>query len=95
MTSHLARALPLLGCAVAQPILAEPVQEQVIVTATRLPTPGQSLPLSWSGLPASDIEFTGHIHVNELLQQVSGAWISRACRNRCTDGLAGAMARKA
>ncbi|MEM8659312.1 MAG: TonB-dependent receptor [Pseudomonadota bacterium] len=54
-----------------------PELEQVIVTATKVPEDGLKLPLSWSSISEETLEFIGHTHVNEVMQQVPGAWISR------------------
>jgi outer membrane receptor protein involved in Fe transport len=63
---------------VAVPLLAEtPVEEQVLVTASRLQEPGQTLPLAWSRVDASDLAITAPVHVNEIVQRVPGAWIAR------------------
>lgn len=55
----------------------EVLTEQVLVTATRLETSGESLPLAWSAIDEESLELTGHVHINEIMQQVPGAWISR------------------
>ncbi|TGD74708.1 TonB-dependent receptor [Mangrovimicrobium sediminis] len=51
--------------------------EQVLVTASRLPESGSALPLSWSSVDADALALTGHVHINELMQRVPGAWLSR------------------
>lgn len=51
--------------------------EQILVTATRVQTSGDSLPLAWSVVDADALKLTGHVHINEVMQQVPGAWISR------------------
>jgi iron complex outermembrane receptor protein len=51
--------------------------EQTIVTATRADINAASLPLSWSVVDADALALAGQVHINELMQQVSGAWISR------------------
>lgn len=53
------------------------LQEQTLVTATRTQTNAMSLPLSWSVVGTDAIDLAGQVHINELMQQVSGAWISR------------------
>ena len=55
----------------------ELLTEQVLVTATRLETSAESLPLAWSTIDEESLELTGQIHINEVMQQVPGAWISR------------------
>jgi iron complex outermembrane recepter protein len=54
-----------------------PVQEQILVTATRHAVDGQTAPLTWSGISDESIDLAGQIHINELMQQIPGAWISR------------------
>jgi len=51
--------------------------EQVLVTATRTEQNGQDLALTWSAVDQDAIQLTGHVHINELMQRVPGAWISR------------------
>ena len=64
--------LPLLsGQAPAQEL------ETVIVSATRMAEDGATLPLAWSAVDADALELTGHVHINEAMQRVPGAWISR------------------
>ncbi len=54
-----------------------PAQEQVLVTASRLPEAGASLPLSWSSVDSDAVNLTDAVHISELMQRVPGAWISR------------------
>jgi len=54
-----------------------PAQEQLVVTASRIPEDGTRLPLAWSSLSASDLALIGHTHINEAMQQVPGAWVVR------------------
>jgi iron complex outermembrane recepter protein len=53
------------------------VEEQVLVTASRLPEDGLKLPLAWSSISQDDLELIGATHINELMQQVPGAWVAR------------------
>jgi outer membrane receptor protein involved in Fe transport len=53
------------------------LQEQVLVTASRVPEDGLKLPMAWSSLDASDLALIGHTHVNEAMAQVAGTWIVR------------------
>ncbi len=55
----------------------EALSEQILVTATRIGTTGESLPLAWSAISEEALELTGHVHINEVMQQIPGAWISR------------------
>ena len=54
-----------------------PPQEQVLVTASRLPQQARPLPMAWSQVAREDLALTGHVHINEVMQRVPGAWISR------------------
>jgi outer membrane cobalamin receptor len=62
---------------VAHASAAATVQEQVVVTASRLEEAGQSLPLAWSSIDEGALGITGAVHVNEIMQRVPGAWIAR------------------
>lgn len=55
----------------------EDVIEQTLVSATRQPLDGASLPLSWSVIDDEALRLTGQVHINEVMQQIPGAWISR------------------
>lgn len=55
----------------------EKLLEQTLVTATREAVNASSIPLSWSVVDADALALSGAVHINELMQQVSGAWISR------------------
>lgn len=70
LAAHLIACLP-------PPATAVEIQETVLVTATRIPEDGRSLPIAWTPVSGDTIRFTGHVHINELMQQVPGAWISR------------------
>ena len=51
--------------------------ETVIVSASRIPENGASLPLAWSAVDSPALALTGHVHINEAMQRVPGAWIAR------------------
>jgi iron complex outermembrane receptor protein len=51
--------------------------EQTLVSATRQPLDGASLPLAWSVIDDEALRLTGQVHINEVMQQIPGAWISR------------------
>ncbi|MFT7524938.1 MAG: iron complex outermembrane receptor protein [Arenicella sp.] len=51
--------------------------ETVLMIGTMRDQNGSTVPLSWSEIDANAIALTRHTHINELMQQVSGAWISR------------------
>ncbi len=54
-----------------------PAPEQVLVTASRVPEDGRKLPLAWSSISEEELALVGHTHINEVMQQVPGAWIAR------------------
>ena len=56
---------------------AEAELETIIVSASRLQEDGGRLPIAWSKIDADALELTGHVHINEAMQRVPGAWISR------------------
>ncbi|MEM6545650.1 MAG: TonB-dependent receptor, partial [Pseudomonadota bacterium] len=55
----------------------EPLVEQVIVSASRVPESGFALALPWSQIDTDAIELTAAVHINQLLQRAAGTWISR------------------
>ncbi len=62
----------------ASAVTAEPVfDEEILVTASRLPQEASALPLSWANINGDALSLTGHVHINEAMQRVAGAWISR------------------
>lgn len=75
------RTLPLLIAVFSitpQPAISEEdLTEQVLVTATRINSEGNTLPLAWSVISEDALTLTGHTHINEIMQQVPGAWITR------------------
>ncbi|AQA19370.1 TonB-dependent receptor [Halioglobus japonicus] len=77
MSYRLPLAAAVLLCTLNPTFADELVEEQVLVTATRLPTNADNLPLSWSSIDQQAINLAGQVHINELMQQVPGAWISR------------------
>ena len=74
-------SLPAIGAAalVLCPLVhaQAPVLEQVLVTATQVPEDGLKLPLAWSSISEDTLALVGHTHINEVMQQVPGTWISR------------------
>ena len=46
--------------------------EQVLVTATRVETNGNGLPMAWSAISKEALELTGHVHINEVMQLRTG-----------------------
>lgn len=54
-----------------------PLLETVLVSATRLEAGAADLPLAWSTLEPDALALVAHVHINEAMQAVPGAWISR------------------
>ncbi|MFV8816394.1 TonB-dependent receptor [Haliea sp. E17] len=52
-------------------------QEQVLVSASRLPEAALTLPLAWTSIDNDALAMTGAVHASEIMQRVPGAWISR------------------
>ena len=70
--------LPALLAVTALPLSsAELLTEQIIVTANRVQESALTLPLAWSSIDEEALALTGQVHVNEIMQRVPGAWISR------------------
>jgi outer membrane receptor protein involved in Fe transport len=53
------------------------IEEQVLVTANRVPEEALRLPLAWSTVDSDALALIDPIHINEVMQRVPGAWISR------------------
>ncbi|NQX88124.1 MAG: TonB-dependent receptor [Halioglobus sp.] len=66
-------------CLLSPPLLAERTSEpeNILVTASRIEENAMTLPLSWTTLSEQTIEFVNPVHINEIMQRVPGAWISR------------------
>ncbi|CAA0100702.1 Vitamin B12 transporter BtuB [Halioglobus japonicus] len=65
----------LLVCAV--PAYAAPVEEDILVTASRVQEDALKMPLSWSTVSEETLSLVDPVHINEIMQRVPGAWISR------------------
>lgn len=63
--------------AAAQVQQPDSLLEYVLVSATQVPQNAHSLALNWATLDTEALAITGHVHINELMQRVPGAWISR------------------
>ena len=74
---HAARyaVLPLL--AMSHLVLGDPVEENILVTASRVQEDALRLPLAWSTVDSGTIALVDPVHINEIMQRVPGAWISR------------------
>ena len=55
----------------------ESITETVLVTASRVPEDGLKLPLAWSSVDSDTLALIDPVHINEVMQRVPGAWISR------------------
>jgi len=53
------------------------IEEQVVVTASRIKEGALRLPLAWSSVDSDALALIDPIHINEVMQRVPGAWISR------------------
>ena len=53
------------------------VEENILVTASRVQEDALRLPLAWSRVNSEDLALVDPIHINEAMQRVPGAWISR------------------
>jgi len=53
------------------------VEDNVLVTASRIPEDALQLPLAWSTINSATLALVNPIHINEVMQRVPGAWISR------------------
>ena len=52
-------------------------EENILVTASRVEEDAMTLPLAWSVVNSETLEFIDPVHINEIMQRVPGAWISR------------------
>ncbi|MEZ5501296.1 MAG: TonB-dependent receptor [Halioglobus sp.] len=55
----------------------EPVEEDILVTASRVQEEALQLPLAWSTVNQGTLELVDPVHINEVMQRVPGAWVSR------------------
>ncbi|NND67217.1 MAG: TonB-dependent receptor, partial [Halioglobus sp.] len=69
--SLIAGALPFLASA------EETLTEDVLVTASRTQEAAAALSLAWSAVDGDALSTVAPVHINEIMQQVPGAWISR------------------
>ncbi len=63
--------------ALAVPGQGAVVEDDVLVTATRVPEEALRLPLSWTTVDSKALALVNPVHINEIMQRVPGAWISR------------------
>lgn len=73
--------LPALALCLLTPLLpahAENIApEDILVTASRVAEDARALPLAWSSLLEDDLNKVAAVHLNEAMQRVPGAWLSR------------------
>ena len=55
----------------------QPVEEDILITASRVEEDALQLPLSWSTINSATLALVSPIHINEVMQRVPGAWVSR------------------
>ncbi|MAT93128.1 MAG: TonB-dependent receptor [Halioglobus sp.] len=77
MRQSIARAAALVPLLLAHDRVAAEVQEQVLVTASRVEEAALALPLSWSVVDSEELQLVAPVHIAEILPRVPGAWISR------------------
>jgi len=56
---------------------SEPVEEDILVTASRVQENALQLPLAWSTISEETLALVDPVHINEVMQRVPGVWISR------------------
>jgi iron complex outermembrane recepter protein len=66
----------------AWPVLApyaisEPLAEDILITASRVEENALHMPLAWTTINSETLALVSPIHINEIMQRVPGAWISR------------------
>lgn len=61
----------------ALPGFGEPVEEDILVTASRVQETALTLPMAWSTVNSATLALVDPVHINEIMQRVPGAWISR------------------
>ena len=70
-------ALSLPTISLGQTADPEDALENVIVTASRLPTSAMTLPVAWSVVDQATLERIAPQHSNQVFNRVAGAWVSR------------------
>lgn len=51
--------------------------DNILVTAERITVDASTVPMTFANVGTEELELTGAIHINEIMQRVPGAWISR------------------
>ncbi len=68
-----------LGSLLATALLAhgEEVEENVLITASRVQEDALQMPLAWTAINSATLALVSPVHINEIMQRVPGAWVSR------------------
>ena len=53
------------------------VEENVLITASRVKEDALQMPLAWTTVDSATLALVDAVHINEIMQRVPGAWISR------------------
>ncbi len=75
-TNCLLRTVSVITLTLAHQI-ASAQPDEILITATREPQSALRMPLQWSAVDRENIDLVGAVHINEIMQRVPGAWISR------------------
>ena len=62
---------------ISSSVQSNTMEENILVTASRVEENAMKLPLAWSTVNSETLQFIDPIHINEIMQRVPGAWISR------------------
>ena len=62
---------------ISSSVQSNTLEENILVTASRVEENAMKLPLAWSTVNSETLQFIDPIHINEIMQRVPGAWISR------------------
>ncbi len=71
------QSLMLVALVTSAPVQSGTLEENILVTASRVEENAMKLPLAWSAVNSETLELVDPIHINEIMQRVPGAWISR------------------
>ena len=67
----------LLLLVISSSVQSNTLEENILVTASRVEENAMKLPLAWSTVNSETLALIDPIHINEVMQRVPGAWISR------------------
>ena len=71
------QSLMLVALITSAPVQSGTLEENILVTASRVEENAMKLPLAWSTVNSETLALIDPIHINEVMQRVPGAWISR------------------